>query len=113
MSNLSSSDSGASDCNITLHSPYKSKAWFRSVSLQLAWLAPTTQCEDRNRALAFDVQIAKRRPLERGRNLLENLFGCGDRSWRTHADQPCCDVDRVAPNVELVAFLTHDPSDDW
>src|SRR3990170_1311716 len=74
--------------------------------------AAESQAEDRDRAFAFDVELAQGLAVESRSDQVEGLLGGGDAPRRAHADHAGGDVDRVAPDVELIALLAYDAGDD-
>src|SRR4029453_331798 len=66
-----------------------------------------TEAKNRDRAFAFDVKLAEGLAVEGRGDLLEDFLGGSDASRRAHADHARGDIDRVAPDVELIALLSH------
>src|SRR5581483_9647470 len=75
------------------------------VSCDTSMRGARPQSEDGNRSLALDLDLAERLAFEGRRDLLPYLLGGGHASRRAHAHHARGDIDRVAPDVELIALL--------
>src|SRR6478672_1305804 len=68
--------------------------------------------EHRDDPLALYLQLTERPTFEVGRDQVPNVSRYRDAPGLSLGHHARGDVDRIAPDVELIPFLSHDPGDD-